>query len=53
MIYEESQDNRNLTQRVQNSKLLLSIINYNSQLSEKKVGDLHDHTTDNRVKGTK
>lgn len=35
ITYEKSEDNENLTQRVQNSKLLLSIINYNSQFAEK------------------
>lgn len=38
ITYEKSEDNENLTQRVQNSKLLLSIINYNSQFAEKKKG---------------
>lgn len=37
MMQEESQDNKNPTQRVQNSNLLLSPISSNCQLAGKKI----------------
>lgn len=45
------QNNKNPTERVQNSKLLLSLINCNRQLAGKKVEDLYNDTTVNRVWG--